>query len=335
MKTPMNILLGSLIVAVLSFQAFSPVPAYADGETPPSAGKTLEGTDPPEPEEAVTEVTGTVSPAQAETSLPIPPREGREPKRSSSAPVETPPAEEAAAPGEMSLAEALQELPDETDAIVLDENGQPVPLVTTEAAEIIEASDPMWCPDGVAPIANTGDCTDSYSSMTALLAALSGAGQPTQNGTIWIESGNIAESGPIEIDGCSSYDTYICTGYTNWSYYSLTLQGGWGGTTNSVFTVPITLSNWNGDITINNITVDGAAGDGLTINRAQDVTINSSTFTGNAFSGAYIYSVNVLTIDSSIFSGNAATGAFIWYAYDVTIDNSTFTGNDYDGVSIS
>ena len=93
--------------------------------------------------------------------------------------------------------------------VVLDEEGEAVPLATQEAAEAIATSDPMWCPDGVHPIANTGGCTASYTSMTDLLAALSGAGQPAVDGTIWIEAtydSSIAEPGGttnITIDGNS------------------------------------------------------------------------------------------------------------------------------------
>jgi len=160
----------------------------------------------------------------------------------------------------------LAQVPEGTDVVVLDEEGEIVSLATQEAADAIATSDPMWCPDGVAPIANTGGCTDSYSSMTELLAALSGSGQPTQNGTIWIEAGydsSLAEPGGttnITIDGNSG-------NFSTWGNHSLTLQGGWDGTGSGAISGTSLFSgdrfriiNWRNNVTINDIVFDGASG---------------------------------------------------------------------------
>src|SRR5690349_13947304 len=42
-------------------------------------------------------------------------------------------------------------LPTATDMIVLDEEGQALPLATQQAAGAIASQDPMWCPLGVKP----------------------------------------------------------------------------------------------------------------------------------------------------------------------------------------
>jgi len=43
-------------------------------------------------------------------------------------------------------AEVIEALPEQADLVVLDENGEAVPLVTVEAADAIVSGDPMWCP---------------------------------------------------------------------------------------------------------------------------------------------------------------------------------------------
>jgi hypothetical protein len=147
------------------------------------------------------------------------------------------------------LLQVHQKIPDTTDILVFNANGELEPLVTQEAADIIAQGDPIWCPEGTKP----GDvgCTASYQSMADLLT-FEGTfiNSQTVNGTIWISNGSQSlETGPITIDGSI---------YTNWANYSLTLQGGWNGTTigmNSVFNVPIYIINWNANVTINHITV--------------------------------------------------------------------------------
>ncbi|MBL8097766.1 MAG: hypothetical protein JNK81_01215, partial [Anaerolineales bacterium] len=49
------------------------------------------------------------------------------------------------------VAEVIQSLPEDTTLVVVDENGEALPLASEEAAETIELADPRWCPVGVAP----------------------------------------------------------------------------------------------------------------------------------------------------------------------------------------
>ena len=139
----------------------------AGDETPPEEDEVAsEGETPTE--EPATEETVTEESAAEETATEEPAAEDvvtEEPAAEQPAP------EEEAQTNKESV---LAQVPDGTDVVVLDEGGDVVPLVTQEAADAIASSDPMWCPDGVDPVANTNGCTDSYSSMTDLLAALSG-----------------------------------------------------------------------------------------------------------------------------------------------------------------
>jgi hypothetical protein len=117
------------------------------------------------------------------------------------------------------LTDVLQELQGDTSVVVLDENGQPLPLVSQTTADIVAQGDPVWCPEGVAP--GGAGCTSAYATLTDLLSnAGSYINSQNTNGVIWITEGAVAGTNPITIDGAT---------YTNWSNYNLTLQGGWSG----------------------------------------------------------------------------------------------------------
>jgi parallel beta helix pectate lyase-like protein len=282
----------------------TPIPTQPETLEPPS--DTPAGTSTSIPMESTTETTPLESPAQAD------------------------PATDAIATEVPTLTEVLQEVPEDTEVVVLDENGQPLSLVTQEAIDIIANSDPMWCPDGVAP--GGMGCTPSYATMDLLLTTEgSNINAQNVNGTIWITSGAVSDTNPIFIDGSS---------YTNWANFSLTLQGGWSGVSgdatigsNSSFSVPITISNWLNNVTVNNITVDNTSGDGLTIDTGANATIANSTFSRNSGDGAFMFAQHS-TISKSTFNGNGGNGALI-DSLNATISNSTFNGNSGNGADLS
>ena len=159
----------------------------------------------------------------------------------------------------------LAQVPDGTDVVVLDEDGEVVPLATQEAATAIAAERPDLVPGQWILIALTGGCSDRYDNLTELLDNLTGANQPTQNGTIWIEktyNSSTAEPGGttnITIDGDN---------YNTWRNNSLTIQGGWNGpgtntidaSTPSLFSGDrFVIVHWRGDITIRNILINGGS----------------------------------------------------------------------------
>ncbi len=231
------------------------------------------------------------------------------------------------------LLEVQQQLSANTEIMVLNANGDSEPLVTQEAADIIAQGDPIWCPEGTKP----GDigCTPSYQSMADLLT-FEGTfinSQPV-NGTIWIANGlQSLETGPITIDGSI---------YTNWANYSITLQGGWNGTSigaNSVFNVPIYIINWNANVTINHITVENASGSGLGITtNGSDVAINESRFRDNR-AGSTIFpwgdgadispNGGNVTITNSAFNGNNWDGLYVVNSNTISITNSRFNSNGH------
>jgi hypothetical protein len=248
----------------------------------------------------------------------------------------------------------IAQLPEGTDMVVLDEAGVIVPLVTQEAAEVIASSDPMWCPDGVNPVANTDGCTDSYGSLTDLLSALSGSGQPTQNGTIWIEKtydSSVAEPGSttnITIDGNNG-------NFSSWRDYSLTVQGGWDGTGSGTISGTSLFSddrfriiNWQNNVTIRDIVFDGASG-GASLEveidtpsaNTYNVTLDNVEAKNNVNNiGAYIdndESTGHVTVNNSKFTNNGDNddGLQIYAMGNVSLLNISANGNGDEGVQIS
>ncbi len=315
--------------AAILVQLLNPIRVFADGETTPPPVATLEATEPPVATDVPTEVPATVIPAASDvptvepvtTEIPVLTPVVTEAsieiavlESSTPAPIATIVEQDPAPTEAPTLLETLQEIPNETSIVVLDENAQALPLATQETADAVAAGDPIWCPDGVTPIANTGGCTASYLTMNALLTN-SGAyiNGTNANGTIWITSGTIGDVAPIAINGSI---------YTNWANYSLTLQGGWGGTSNSVFNVPISISNWKNSVAIHNIDAPSINVSNTTINNGGNILITNSR-------------ANVI-IDRAKIQGANGFGLYVnTNGGDVTVKNSTVSDTVYSGTAYS
>jgi hypothetical protein len=85
-------------------------------------------------------------------------------------------------------------------AVLVDANGDPIPLVTNQAVDLLTAPDPQFCPDG------GGACSPNRTTIVAAIADALAAGTP---GTINIQTGTYNEA------------SIVITGFTN----ALTLQG--------------------------------------------------------------------------------------------------------------
>lgn len=349
----------AMVGLLLSAQLATPFTVHADGEdaTPPAVETPIDTPTPP-PAEVPTEVvasetptpesSGTDSPTEvpavsdsptadpAETATPSPEPDSSqhttEPAESDtfiSDPTNIIPEEETVALEEPTVLEVLQELPEETSLVVLDENGATEPLATQEASEVIAAGDPIWCPDGVPP--GGAGCTGSYATMEDLLTN-EGSYIDAQNvnGTIWITSGFIIDTNNIMINGST---------YSNWANYSLTLQGGWGGGY-SVFTVPLTISNWNNSIIVSNLilpslTIDGNSANTInngtvSINNvvADDITVQDVNIQGAPNGGVLVVANNNANINIDNVNVDGASGfglGTVTYGGDVTITGSSFT----------
>lgn len=79
----------------------------------------------------------------------------------------------------------MEQLPEGT-SIVIETSDGIEPLATNTAMNLLMVGDPIWCPEGTAPIPSTGGCSSSYTSLSQLVYNIP---EPSSNGVIWITSG--------------------------------------------------------------------------------------------------------------------------------------------------
>jgi hypothetical protein len=150
----------------------------------------------------------------------------------------------------------------------------------------------------------------------------------------------------------------------------LTIQGGWNGLTGegfelngtTEFTVPLSILNWDDDITLNDVIFNTTGSDGLTVFTSGDIELDNVESRGNSGSGAYLNnttggsSVNVTVSDSSFHdnltglvvysfgdislayvdgSYNVGAGALIGTARNASITGSRFSWNGEYGLGVN
>jgi len=352
MKTPKNFLLSVVTVVVLSLQLMSPITVFADDEITPPPEETTEVTTTPDPTEEIDipESASTPLPPEptvdpVETSTPLPPEDSTEPPTVDPVETDTPlpttdsteaptvevvetvtplptdqaePVEEPVTVEQTiekpMVAEILEEIPAGTDLVILDENGEPEPLASQDAAEIIINGDPIWCPDGVSPTPTANGCTDSYDTMAdLLLSAGNYINTQTVNGTIWITSDDVVDANAVVIDGSV---------YTNWAKYALTLQGGWSGISgdttigaSSVFSVDVSILNWNNNIVVDNIDFVGGGSTWFSTSKVVSITNSNLTDWG--------YNITNVSLNEGGSTLTGSPGQAVTLAFNYKIWNPT------------
>jgi hypothetical protein len=228
-----------------------------------------------------------------------------------------------------SIPAVLDQAPAGTQVVVLDQAGQPQPLATQQALNILATGDPIWCPSGVSPSAGSGGCTGSYSDLASLVGYLSGS-QPAQNGTIWITSGADNSGTDILIDG---------TTLTTWKDYALTLQGGWNGSSTgaisgvSNFDKSISITSWNNTVAVDNINISNTSGTGLTVQTSRDIQLSNVSSSGSSGDGARLDNSsgtgNVNLNGTNTFSSNQGSygGLYVKSNGSISLSNVTASGN--------
>ncbi|MFN8410904.1 MAG: hypothetical protein U0Z26_00815 [Anaerolineales bacterium] len=301
-----------MIATVLTVSAIMTVPAYADGETPPAEPSVVT-----QPTEPPVQDTGTVDAAAT-------PQPTLEP-----APVST-------------------ELPEGTDMVVLDAQGESLPLASQEAAQTIVTGDPIWCPAGVAvPVAGMSGCTAAYDNFSALVTELTTVGglvtNPAMDGTIWIASNyDLTKDGSaIVLDGST-------LALNSMSNFKLTLKGGWcdGSAPScvglidtskpSVLDVPLKIINWKNDVTLSDITFTGANGaNSLEVSTTKNIILtNVQTNNNTTGGGAYLHNdiasgVGNVTVTNSQFKGNHGNGLNVTSNGTITLKDVTASNNTH------
>jgi len=310
----------------LSFSALAAGPVYADGDTPkvepvvteqPLDDVGAQGESLPfsETEELIAE-----EPVAGEEEMSLPP---------ATAATET----------EQSL---LAALPEGTEVVILNEDGENVSLASQEAAEAIIVGDPVWCPASITtPTPGMNGCSASYATFTALLADpvfLAGG----KDGTIWIASNyNGADNSSITLNGAA---------LTNLANFKLTLQGGWCDGTDvtcvglidltkpSLVDVSFSITNWNNDVTLKNITFSNPSGTGVTVTTTKNITFTNVSSNSNSNVGANLDNTSGtgnVSITQSQFNGNGGYGLLVYSNGTVTLKDVNANGNGNKGVFIN
>jgi hypothetical protein len=331
-------ILSISVVFVFIMSLFSTVNVLADDSTPPAPTEAPVATDVPA---ATEEPVATEAPIA--TDEPI----------ATEAPLAT---EIPAVAEDITIPNALAQLPEGTEVIILDQNGETLPLASTEAADILVNGDPQWCMDGYTPADDpTGGtyCTAKFSSFNGvggLIAELTNfTGVDFGSGTIYVA---------YDYDATAAGDAAggIIFNYAANALTNLTLQGGWDFSSNTVigqstFALDSGSSlefwDWGGfgfpaSLTLRDIIISGGGGlyignnSGPTTTTA-DVTLNNVDV-NNTADGAYIrtYGGDVSVGGGSDFSDNDSDGVNIGaYSGSVTLDSTSASANNGAGAVIS
>ncbi len=231
---------------------------------------------------------------------------------------------------ELTVAEVFEQLPEDTQIVVINEEGSLEPLAAEEAVTIIAEGDPMWCPAANTTV--TADCVNAL-TVTDLLPLLA---SKDEAGIIYFYTPVTYNTNDVTFDGTNPNIDQLKDN-------SLTLQGGWNGTTtlnstitfsgNSVFSVPVTVTNWTANVTINNITVDGATtGDGITVMTTGNISLMDVKSNNNTSgSGAYLDNTfgtgNITLTGTNEFNLNNRWGLQAASKGDITLNNITANEN--------
>ncbi len=345
MRTYRHIVFALVTVFAILTQLVNPTLAHADGEVPPTppaeAATEAAPTDipivtevPAQPDVVETEATPTELPAATEVPASASPTVDTVATDISAADIST--AEEPIP------LEIIEQIPAQTDIVVLDATGESIPLATQQAAEIIAEGDPMWCPAGATTV--TVNCVNA-ATVGELLPLLA---SKDEDGVIYFYTPTIYSTNDVTFNGTNTNIDQLANN-------SLTLQGGWIGVTdlgseitftgNSFFSVPILITNWIGTVSVNDIAVNGAAGTGLMVNTTGNINLENVAVTGSAPAGyttdlagygafldntSSLNNATVTLTGSNTFSANANTGLYVLSNGKIFAANITANNNEYE-----
>lgn len=231
---------------------------------------------------------------------------------------------------------------DGTGLVVLNSDGESLPLASQEAEEVLSQGDPRWCPAGATP---PSGCSPSFTSFDGLETWI--YANPTlvgKAGVIWVEKTYdlTNDSDAFELDGA------VLTLMKN---FDLTIKGGWAGTgttvdtaTPSILDIPIRITNWIGNVTISDISIIGAAGpEALLIETAKNITLTRVEVSSSAGDGAKLSNKaaadagtntgNVI-VTNGVFGSNTGSGLQVFSDGTVTVTSVVALNNGDDGVYI-
>lgn len=248
-------------------------------------------------------------------------------------------------PQTLTVPEVLDQLPEGTDLVILDQNGGPVPLATQNAENILLTGDPMWCPTGVLP--GGAGCTVAHTSFNDLINDLENSF--TGPNFTYSGSGTIYVSYDYDTSLTNDNGAAIVFDYGNLGLTSLVVQGGWNfGTNTKVGTSTIDgadrveFLDWGwwgepGNLTLNDLSINQGSwlyiGDDTGTTTA-DVTLDHVTVSNTTF-GSYIGTEGDVKVTDSQFTTNAADGLDVDSGGKVSITRVTADNNNGNGLGIS
>jgi hypothetical protein len=240
------------------------------------------------------------------------------------------PTQDDSAPAFGAMEDGTTALTDETPVVVLDTDGNQVSLATNEAADIIAAGDPVWCPVGQVP-GDSGCIVGS--TVTALVAALA--------------SSSASGGGTVYFLATYSGSDAIFDGSTLSDLTDLTIQGGWTGGTGAGFALDgttdfsnsLSIVDWNGDVTLNDLVFNNTSSDGVSVTTSGDIELSNVQSSGSSGRGAYLDNTSggsgvQVDVSGSSFHNNTSTGLEIRTSGDVSLADVDASYNTGIGASI-
>jgi hypothetical protein len=225
-------------------------------------------------------------------------------------------------------------LPDGVEVVVVDQNGEQLPLASESAATVLQAPDPYMTSGGVLYTFTATDCDplipgDQTCTDPIQHAITFAAGHTPDDGTIYVESGeynedlNITSMNDFQLLGVSGSSSTILNGSISLnSNYNLTLSG---------FTIygGITANNNFGDMVLEDLVVDGQSSESSGIQiLGQDgsVKINNVHSRNSMWDG--------LTINDFVDSEKPLLNYEV-FNNNIYIYNSSFNNNNFNGIEIN
>jgi putative surface-exposed virulence protein len=221
-----------------------------------------------------------------------------------------------------------------TDVVVVNRSGHKVALASQEAAHIIAAGDPIWCPLGVLPKPSlVGPCSPAQTGFSDLESWLSSYSGTPKAGVIWIQDSYTSSTNAS--DSLIHSFTLNGTALAGFSLYSLTIKGGWNGTSGSTITTPdetefdnasLSVIDWHAAVTISDIIVTR-----VTVPSSDSYALSVSTDKG----GITLNRVEVM--DNYPFAAGAhldTHGAAVGHPAPVTVTDGMFNNNYGTGLQI-
>jgi len=242
------------------------------------------------------------------------------------------------------VSDLLAQLPENTDLVVLDENGNPVSLASQDAMEIVQEEDPLWCPVGEPLDSPLCQNFTGIGSVQALIDSMrTDPGTYASDGIVYFTS---TVNGALILSDAS---TSLGASFAALSQFNLTLQGGWDGTFSTIanlngqsnfggniISIGTVGNPWIGSLTLNDISTLNTASTtdaSLTLNSNGTVELNNVSVAGSGAGQDGINisapTVNLNNVTSTYHEGNGISIATTSNGGTVTLNNVIANNNGH------